>query len=248
MIKPAFLEPDDRPTVVGKVFGAPLVVKGWTGLPLIEVIAWGILTWVAQHTHREWQFAKQVRAGALASMIMLGSEWCHNLAHAAVAGWIAKPADAIRIFWGTPLLIYYDINDQAVTSGQHRLRALGGPLFSGLVAPFAWLAYKMTRPGSLSHYLAGFALGANSFIACGSLLPIPGLDGGVILKWSLVEKGCTPREADEEVQAVNRWVGAGLAAASGIAFKRRKKWIAAGLVLFAATSLAIGFGMLKEHE
>ena len=37
MIKPAFLEAEDQPTVVGHVFGTPVVVKGWTGLPLLEL-------------------------------------------------------------------------------------------------------------------------------------------------------------------------------------------------------------------
>lgn len=30
MIKPAFLEPEDSPTIIGHVFGTPMVVKGWT--------------------------------------------------------------------------------------------------------------------------------------------------------------------------------------------------------------------------
>ena len=46
--------------------------------------------------------------------IVLGSEWCHNLAHAAAARAIGKPVDAIRITWGMPLLVYYDINDKNV--------------------------------------------------------------------------------------------------------------------------------------
>ena len=53
MIKPPFLEPEDRPAVIGNVLGVPLVVKGRTGLPLIELVVWGILTWVARHKHPE---------------------------------------------------------------------------------------------------------------------------------------------------------------------------------------------------
>ena len=43
MIKPAFLSSDEQPTILGHVFEAPLVVKGITGLPVLELAAWGIV-------------------------------------------------------------------------------------------------------------------------------------------------------------------------------------------------------------
>jgi Zn-dependent protease len=184
----------------------------------------------------------------MTTTIMLGSEWCHNLAHAAVAHKIGRPVDAIRIFWGTPLLIYYDINDQKVTPHQHILRALGGPVFNALMVPLSWFAKHLTREGSLSHYAADFALGTNMFIASLSLLPIPGIDGGPLLKWSLVERGHSPARADEVVKGVNRFMGASLGLAAGVALKKRHKWIGAAMAAFAATSLAIGFGLLKEQK
>ena len=248
MIKPAFLQPDDQPTIIGKVFGAPLVVKGQTGYPLLELVTWGFLTWVARLKHPEWSSWKHVLAGGVASALTFVSEWCHNLAHVAGAYWIGKPADAIRIFWGTPLLIYYDPDDLTVTPRQHLVRALGGPVFSISMLPVTWLVTRLTRSGSLMNYLAGFALGINSIISCASLLPIPGLDGGAILRWSLVEKGRTRTQADQVIQKVNRLTGSGLAAASGIAFMHRNKGLGLGLALFAAISLAIGFYILKEHE
>lgn len=248
MIKPAFLEPEDQSTIVGQVFGTPLVVKGWTGLPLIELVLWGVLSWVAGRKRPDWSLQKRAYAGALTTTIMLGSEWCHNLAHTAVASKIGKPVDAIRIFWGTPLLIYYNINDQQVTPRQHILRALGGPVFNALMVPLTWLAKCLSREGSLTRYAADFALGTNSVLSTISLLPIPGIDGGPILKWSLVESGRSPEEADEVVKGVNLFLGGGLAVASGVALKKRRKWLAAAMAAFAATSLAIGFGYLKEQK
>src|SRR4030042_6373235 len=112
MTNPPFLDPEDRPTSLGHVFGAPMVVKGWTCLPVIELVVWGILSWVAGCKRPDWSRKKRAAAGAATTIIMLGSEWCHNLAHAAVAYKVGKPMDAIRIFFGTPLLIYYNINDQ----------------------------------------------------------------------------------------------------------------------------------------
>jgi Zn-dependent protease len=248
MIKPAFLEPEDRPTIVGQVFGTPMVVKGWTGLPLIELVLWGILSWVAGRKRPDWSWRKRTCAGAVTTFVMLGSEWCHNLAHTAVAFMIGRPVDAIRIFWGTPLLIYYDINDQKVTPRQHMLRALGGPVFNALMVPLAWLAKHFTREGSLFRYAADFALGTNIVLSTVSLLPIPGIDGGPLLKWSLVDRGHSPEEADEVLKGVNRLVGGGLAVASGVALNKRRKWLAVALAAFAATSLAIGFGLLKEQK
>lgn len=248
MIKPTFLEPEDQPTIVGNIFNSPLVVKGWTGLPLIELVVWGFMTWIAGRKHPEWSSDKRTWAGAMTTAIMLGSEWCHNLAHTAVANKIGRPVDAIRIFYGTPLLIYYDINDQQVTPIQHILRASGGPLFNALMVPLCWLGRRLTRERSLSRYVADYALGTNCFISIFSLLPIPGIDGGPLLKWSLVEQGCNQVEADEVVKRVNLAMGSGLGIASAVAFKKRRRWLGAAIAAFAATSLAIGFGLLKEQK
>ena len=248
MIKPALLKPEDRPAVVGYAFGAPMVVKGYTGLPLIELVAWGVLSWMAGRKRPDWSRQKQAYAGAVTTFIMLGSEWCHNLAHTAIARRIGKPVDAIRIFWGTPLLIYYDINDQGVTPRQHIVRALGGPAFNAILVPACWFIKHFTRPGSFSRYILDFAQGTNSVLATLSLLPIPGIDGGPILKWTIVEKKRSVEQADELVKGVNRILGSGLAMGAGVALKKRHKWIGVALAAFAATSLAIGFGLIKEQN
>ncbi len=248
MIKPAFLKAEDQFTVVGHVFGTPMVVKGWTGLPVLELGSWIVLTCVAGRKQPDWSLRKRLSAGAITTAIILGFEWCHNLAHAAVASSIGKPVDAIRIFFGTPLLIYYDINDQQVDPTQHISRAMGGPIFNALMIPFAWLARCYSQEGTLSHYVANFALGTNMFISMVSLLPIPGIDGGPILKWSLVEAGRTRAEADGIVRGVNLAMGSGLSVAAGVALKKRRKWLAAAIAAFAATSLVIGLGLLKEQK
>jgi Zn-dependent protease len=228
--------------------GSPLVVKGLTGMPLLEAGAWGILTWVAGSKHPEWSAARRIAAGALTTAIFFGSEWCHNLAHAAAAWKIGKPADAIRIFFGTPLLIYYDINDQQVLPGEHIARASGGPIFNALVVPLACLARHFTTEGTFSRYIADFAFGTNIFLATASLLPIPGLDGGVLLKWSLVGHGHTIAEADEAVKHVNLAVGSGLAAAAEVALKKCHKGLGVAAALLAIISLVIGLGLLKEQQ
>lgn len=248
MIKPAFLTSDEQPSVIGKVFSTPIVVKGFTGLPLLELAALGILSVVADKKKPAWSRPKQLSAGALTTLVLFASEWCHNLAHTFVAYRIGKPVDAIRVFWGTPLLIYYDINDQNVSPRQHILRASGGPIFNFLLLPICWLAKHLTKPESLAYYVANFSLGTNMFISSIALLPIPGIDGGPLLKWSLVERGQTRQQADETVKKVNLVLGSGLGVATGIALKKRRNWLGMALGAFALSSLAIGLGWIKEQK
>ncbi|MGE5123237.1 MAG: hypothetical protein ACM3H7_01875 [Acidobacteriaceae bacterium] len=248
MIKPSFLEQADQATILGHVFGAPLVAKGKTWMPLLELGACGILSWVAGCKHPEWSRRKRILAGTMNGMILFAFEWCHNLAHAAFARWIGKPVNAIRITWGTPILIYYDINDPSVTPRQHIIRAVGGPAFNALSIPIIWCARRLTRQGSMCRYVSSFGLGVNIFLSTVSLLPIPGIDGGPILKWTLVNHGESPDMADESVKKVNTVLGLGLTAAAGLAGKKGHKWIGTAMAAFAVTALAIGTGLLKEQK
>jgi Zn-dependent protease len=246
MRSPAFLTPEDQPRVIGQVFGTPLVVKGLSGLPVLELIAWGLLTCVAGRRNPEWPTGKRLAGGALMTIGLLGSEWCHNLAHTLAAWWIGRPPNAMLISFGTPFLVYYDVNDPQVTPSQHRVRALGGPIFNVLLVPVLWLAGRFTQAGSLAHTSAHFAMQANAVLTGASLLPMPFLDGGPILKWSLVQRGYPLEKANKVVNEANLAVGAGLAVACGILLKKRHKWTGIGLAALAISCLAIGFGLLKE--
>ncbi len=52
-------------------------------------------------------------------------------------------------------------------------------------------------------------------------------------------------EADESVTQANLVVGAGLGVATGLAIKRRRKFLGAILGMFAALALAVSFGMIR---
>ena len=248
MKKPIVILSHNDLTTVGKVFGTPLVIKGKTWFPLTEFVVWAVMTWVAGRGYPQRSLGERLDVGALTTLVILGSEWCHNLAHAVAAKWVGKPMDALRIAWGMPLVIYKDVNDETVTPHQHRIRALGGPLFNALMVPFAYLFKRFTQPDSMARDVANAAVGMNIFLCTASLLPIPGIDGGPILKWSLVERGDTPQEADEKVKQVNKILSGGLWMAAGIAIKKRSWFIGTILGMFAALALAIGFGLIKEQE
>lgn len=248
MRKPIIVSPDEKGTEVGKIFSASLVVKGKTWIPLTPFLAWPTMAWVAKRRTPERSWRESFGIGMLTVPIVLGSEWCHNLAHAAAAKLVGKPMDAIRIMWGMPRVIYDDINDREVSPNQHILRALGGPLINLILLPFAFLMKKLTKSESPARDVAETAVWANALIPAAGLLPIPALDGGPILKWSLVKRGHTIEEADQVVRKVNGGMGAILALAGGISLKKRRKFLGGLLFTLGAAALGFGLGFLKEQE
>jgi Zn-dependent protease len=177
---------------------------------------------------------------------ILGSEWLHNLAHAAAAKLVGKPMDALRITWGMPLVVYYDLNDRDVSPKEHIYRSLGGPLFNtSLLLPLIGIR-GLTSAGTVAREVSDTALGMNLFLSTASLLPIPGIDGGPVLKWSLVNRGYTIEDAEEKVKKVDQKLGLVLSAAGVIAILMQKRFLGALLSMFGAFALAIGYGLVEE--
>ena len=186
-------------------------------------------------------------SGFLNMAVMLGSEWGHNLGHAAVARWMGKPMDALRVTWGMPLVIYFQPEEPSITPHQHILRSLGGPLLIWQYYP--WLYWQNTSPGLIRwrRDAADFAVVMNAFLSTASLLPIPGIDGGPVLKWSLVSLGKTPQQASQVVKKVNVYTTAGLGVVSAVSLKKKNWVLGAILAMLGAIALSIGLGWLKEH-
>lgn len=179
-------------------------------------------------------------------LVTLGSEWAHNLAHALAAKLTGKPVDAIRVVFGMPLLVYHDLHDPEVTPRQHIMRGFGGPLLNLMLIPLARLWQKRSPEATISRDLADSALVMNIFLLGAGLQPIRGLDGGVILKWVLVERGQSISQADANVRKANWFSGTGLAAGSAIALRKRQWWIGGMMGLLAGISFLIAKGWLKE--
>lgn len=246
MKKPPIVSPGEEVTTLGSVFSAPLVGKGKTWLPLVQLVAWPVMAHVAKKRHPERTWLQSFGIAALTTPVMLGSEWCHNLAHAAAAQWVGKPVDAVRVTWGMPLLVYHDINDPEVTPCQHILRALGGPVFNVLMLPVALFFRRLTRAGSAARDVADVAVGTNIFLPAVGMLPIPGIDGGPVLKWSLVAWGKTIEEADLAVRKVDGALAPVFAAGAAVAFKKRRWLVGALLGQFAALAFSIAVGLFRE--
>jgi len=248
MIKPKALAPNQEFSTVGQIFDAPLVVVRKTWFPLTEIAVWGIMAWEAGRLHPERNWLTRLGVGLLTMPAILGSEWCHNLAHAAAAKLVGHPTDAIRITWGMPLLVYHEIEDSNVTPRKHIIRALGGPMINTTLLIISTLLYPSTKNGSPARDVVDAALGMNAFLVLAGMLPIPALDGGAIFKWVLVEKGQTLAQADEIIRKVDAVTAAGLGACAVVTFKKRKRLLGAILAIFAAIALVMGLGLLKEKE
>jgi len=247
MIKPEVLPRDYRAVKLTTVFDAPMVVvPGLSALPWNELVASvGFSYWSkSRHPHRKWY--QHALAGMLVMLVTLGSEWAHNLAHALAAKLTGKPVDAIRVVFGMPLLVYHDLHDPGVSPRQHILRAVGGPALNLFLIPQARRWQKYARKDTIGRDAADAALAMNVFLVSAGLQPIPGLDGGVILKWVLVDRGQTLSQADDSVRKANWISGAGLAAGSAIALKRRKRLVGGFLGLLAGLSFLVAKGWLKE--
>jgi Zn-dependent protease len=246
LIKPEAVSPSESVTKFGEIFDAPLVAKGWTWLPLTEVLVMGIMTREAGRLHPERSWLTRLAVAVLTSSVILGSEWCHNLAHSALAKLVGHPADAIRVTWGMPLLVYHEIEDPDVSPRAHIVRALGGPIINMILLVAAALLLPFTKPNSITRDVVNAALWTNAFLILGGMLPIPGIDGGAALKWALVDKGQSPSEADEFVRKVDMITSIGLGTGAVVAFKKRKRLLGGVLVMFAGIALAVGIGMLRE--
>lgn len=183
--------------------------------------------------------------GSLKMAAFLGWEWLHNLAHAAAAQWTGKPMDRLDIVAGMPLCIYSPQNHHSTSPRQHIYRALGGPLFNLAVMVGTWVLRQFSHPASITREVLDVAVGTNTLLSTVSLLPVPGIDGGPILKWSLVDRGRSPEQANLIVRRVNLGLAMPLVGLSVFFFHRG--WRLSGMLaaLFSILSLVIGAGWLK---
>ena len=208
---------------------------------------WGLAAWLAGRNHPERSWPLRLLVGLFATIAMMVADFGHAMAHIVSARYAGAPMDEILISEGMPRTLYYD-ND--VPPRVHRMRALGGPIYSALGLTFSCLVRGLAPQGSLVREVAGWSCLGHGFILGGALAPLPIVDGGSILKWTLVEQGRTPEEADEVVAQVDLSLGATLTA-TGVALAAMsrqespaRRWLPP-LGLIAAGVMAIAFGRGK---
>jgi hypothetical protein len=212
----------------------PAILANLTGL-------WGLLAWLAGRGHPERPWPLRIVVGLISTMTLMVADLGHAMAHIVSARYTGAPMDEILISEGMPRTLYHD-ND--VPPRIHRLRALGGPIYSAVGLATSCLLRGLAPHGSLAREVAGWSCVGHGFILGGSLAPLPIVDGGTMLKWTLVERGRTPEQADELVAQVDLSLGAALTATGvAMAATRRgqtaaRRWLPA-LGLIAAGAIVI---------
>jgi len=241
-------DPFPSDSVLGSLGETQITRRGISWLPVTQLVAWGIFAKASRQRNPERPWLRAGLEGFCQMVVMLGSEWGHNLAHLSASHLIGKPMDQFRIQFGMPRCVYFELDSQNVAPREHLARALGGPLFNLVVLPFAWAAWRLTKNGSIAGMTARTAFDTNLFLSSVSLLPIPGIDGGPILKWSLVEGGHTPQEVDEVVRKVNGPLALLLGLFSSWAFLKKKILLGLFSLMLGGTSLSVFMGWLEEEE
>lgn len=228
---PFAFHPSQPIHTLGHFLGTPLAVQGWSWLPLSELITGAFFTLRSAQKRPHWRWPQHLLLGAARTAVFLGAEWCHNLAHVSAARAVGKPVDVMRILFGMPVLIYHEPEHPSVTHCQHIIRSLGGPLCNAVLLLVSKIFQRLTPAQSPAREIANTAVGMNTFIASAGLLPISAFDGGPILKWSLVGRGCTPAQAEQITAQASQVVGAGLLGSAAVALHKRR-WLLAGILSF----------------
>ncbi len=199
------------------------------------VVVWGILCGLEWYWHPERAWLTSVWLGTLSAIFLAFADVGHPLAHILSARLAGAPMDEIRMLGDMPRTIYFNNN---VPPAVHRMRALGGPIFSAASLGVSLLLAAGTAPGSFVHEIALWSSLGHGFILVGSLFPLPPVDGGTILKWTLVKNGrCTPEQADGIVKQVDLVIGI-VAGVIGIACLALQQWWA-GLIALGIGAIAI---------
>lgn len=210
---------------------------------------WGLQAWLAGRGHPERPWPARTLVGLLSTIAMMAADLGHAMAHIVSARYAGAPMDEILLSEGMPRTLYYD-ND--VPPRVHRLRALGGPIYNVVGLALSCLLRSLAPRGSWVREVAGWSCLGHGFILGGSLVPLPVVDGGSLLKWTLVERGRTPEQADEMVRQVDLSLGTALTAtgvalaAAGRQQTAARRWLpVVGLLAAGAIGIAAGRGKIR---
>jgi hypothetical protein len=203
---------------------------------------WTGMSWYLGKSYPYWKLRVRVITGALTGLALVVADVGHALAHSISARAAGAPMDRVKLSSGMPRTVY---EDQDVPPRAHIQRALGGPLFSALGLVISLGVRTLVPRGSVAHEVASWSSIGHGLIFAGSLAPLPIVDGGSILKWSLVESGKTPSTADDIVEQAGIATGVATCTA-GAALAVRRSWLpAAGLFAAGLVAIAAANGKIR---
>ena len=217
-----------------RIFGTTVKAKK-IALVIILLATWVCVTWLGLYWHPERGFWQGLLIGLVTALLLLAVEFGHDLAHIISARYAGAPMDEILISLDMPRTLYSN-ND--VSPNVHRIRALGGPIFNATGLLLSLVIYGVASGNSITKELAGWWALGHGLQLIMSVTPVPPVDGGTILKWTLVARGSTETEADEIVRRVGWALGIGVAII-GAGLIVMQLWIA-GAILVGIGAVVIG--------
>jgi hypothetical protein len=230
-IDPPYLSAQVQPSIAA--LGTPIKVKPGFFANLLAL--WAGMSWQAGRAQPKRGILARILIGGLSAGALLWADFGHALAHSLSARYAGAPMDEIQLSSGMPRTVYYDDD---VPPRAHMARASGGPIFSFLGLSLSLVMRALSPRDSSIREVANWSSVGHGLILVGSLAPLPIVDGGVLLKWSLVESGRTPAQADLAVEQAGIATGAA-AASAGVILASSRRWLPA-LGLIAAGLVAIG--------
>jgi len=224
-----------------RIFSTPVRVK--PAVLLLVVALWAGVTAVGLYWHPGRGFWPAVLIGFVTMFLLLLADFGHPLGHILSARYAGAPMDEVRItVTEMPHTLY---NNNAVSPNVHRLRALGGPIFNGLCLLLSAAVFAVAPAGSVGRELAAWSAAAHGMMLIMSLAPLPIVDGGTILKWTLVARGWSEAAAEAAARRVGWLVGitAGLL---GLVLLVLHVWIIGGIFALAgAIVLGVAVGLFR---
>ncbi len=222
-----------------KIFDTPVKVKFTVLIPIVAL--WIGITWIYYLRYPERDFWKSILIGFVSVVILLIADFGHAIAHIFSARYAKAPMDEISIIGDMPRTLYWDNN---VSPNVHRIRAIGGPIFSTLGLILSLAVYGVVSGNVIVRELAVISTVGHGFILIGSLLPLPMVDGGTILKWTIVASGKNALAADKIVQRINFVIGI-LGVIIGVVLLAMQVWIP-GVILVGIGIICIVVSLKKS--
>jgi hypothetical protein len=208
-------------------------------LPIL-VVLWGSVSWLGLYWHPERKLWQGLLIGLITSAVLLLAEFGHALAHIFSARYAGAPMDEVLVSSDMPRTIYRN-ND--VAPKVHRMRALGGPIYNMAGFLISIAIFEVSPHGSLLHELMAWSALGHGLLIIMSLAPVPMVDGGSILKWTLVERGRTEKAADDMVRQID-WAFGTILVLIGVTLIFIRSWII-GLIFLGVGGLVFGIAAGK---
>jgi hypothetical protein len=224
-----------------RIFKTPVRVS--PAVLILVVGIWAGVTVLNLYWYPGRGFWLDLLIGFVTMFLLILADFGHALAHIFSARYAGAPMDEVRItVTKMPHTLY---NNNAVSPNVHRLRALGGPLFNVLCFLLSAVVFVVAPAGSVAWELAAWSAAGHGMMLIMSLAPLPIVDGGTLLKWTLVARGWSEVAAEATSRRVGWLVGI-VAGVLGLGLIALHVWVIGGIFTTAGVIvLAVALGLVR---